>query len=348
MACFVPSNRNTMYKQIIVAVFFLLLGHTLLAQSNVGQRTFKFQDAKRNRPVTTEVWYPTTDTVKAADKFFSPFLRMPTVRNGKLPAGKLPIIMLSHGTGGGRLTLEWLASALAQSGFIVAAVDHWGNTYDNKILIEFLKTWERPLDLSFALTSLLNDPDFKTAIDPNRVGAAGFSFGGYTVIALAGGEFNFDQLKDHYKTVGKKELDIPEFPGLINHLDDSTLEAQEKHIPPMADKRIKAFFSISPALGPGFIAKPQKNISKPVYIVGSQSDSIAVVKSNAIRYHQYIKGSRLYINPGKTGHYVMLSEAIDPVKKEMPVLFTDDPSVDRHAVHLKVDSLAVAFFKKEL
>jgi hypothetical protein len=61
-----------------------------------------------------------------------------------------------------------------------------------------------------------------------------------------------------------------------------------------------------------------------------------------------INGSQLYINPGKTGHYVMLSEAIDPVKKEAPMLFTDDPSVNRHAVHLKVDSLAVAFFRKAL
>jgi hypothetical protein len=28
--------------------------------------------------------------------------------------------------------------------------------------------------------------------------------------------------------------------------------------------------------------------------------------------------------------------------------FADDPSVDRHAVHLKIDSLAVAFFKQQL
>ncbi len=271
-----------MYRQIFIAFILLLSTQITLAQSNVGQRTFQFKDGQRNsRPVTTEVWYPTTDTVKATDKFFSPFLRTPTVRNGKLPAGKMPIIMLSHGTGGGRLTLEWLASALAQSGFIVAAVDHWGNTYDNKILIEFLKTWERPLDISFALTSLLNDMDFKNVIDPNRIGAAGFSFGGYTVIALAGGQFDFEQLKSHYNTVGKKELDIPEFPGLINHLDDSALVAAEKHIPPMADKRIKSFFSISPALGPGFITK--QHITRPVFIVGSQSDSIAVVKSNAER-----------------------------------------------------------------
>jgi predicted dienelactone hydrolase len=338
-----------MYRQIVTSFIFLLSGNIVLAQTNIGQRTFQFKDDKRNRPVTTEVWYPTTDSVKQADKYFSPFTRVQTVRNGKLPAVKLPVIMLSHGTGGGRLTLEWLAAALAQNGFIVAAVDHWGNTYDNKIKLEFLKAWERPQDISFALTSLLNDRDFKAIIDPDRIGAAGFSFGGFTVIALAGGEFDFDVLRNYYKTAGRKEIEIPEYPGLVKSLDDSTLLTESKHYAPLKDKRIKAFFSISPALGPGFVKRQQvKNISSPVYIVGSQSDTIAPVKTNAIHYHQLIKGSQLYINPGKTGHYVMLSEAIEPVKKEAPVLFADDPTVNRHAVHLKMDSLAVAFFRKTL
>ncbi|NHA07100.1 hypothetical protein G7092_25095 [Mucilaginibacter sp. HC2] len=114
----------------------------------------------------------------------------------------------------------------------------------------------------------------------------------------------------------------------------------------MYDKRIKAFFAISPALGPGFVS--DRDIAGPVYIVGSQGDSIAPVKTNALRYHQLIKGSQYYVNPGKTGHYVMLQEAIDDVKKQAPTYFTDDTSVNRHQVHLKVDSLAVGFFTKYL
>ncbi|MGO8013217.1 hypothetical protein ACC715_37150, partial [Rhizobium ruizarguesonis] len=82
-----------------------------------------------------------------------------------------------------------------------------------------------------------------------------------------------------------------------------TLLAVAKNYPPLHDKRIKAFLSISPALGPGFVAGKQvKNISKPVYIIGSQSDSIAPVKTNAQHYHALIKGSHYYENPGKTGH----------------------------------------------
>lgn len=335
-----------MHRSLYITLIIALFHHTICAQTQIGERTFHFKDEKRNRPLVTEIWYPTTDTLKQSDKVFSPFTRVATVRDGKLPNAKLPLILISHGTGGSRLSLEWLADALVQKGFIVAAVDHWGNTFDHKIPLEFLKPWERPQDISFVISSLLDQPDIKTVINPDRIGMAGFSFGGYTAIALAGGRFDFMALLNYYKTTGRQQLNLPEFPGLAKYLDDSTLLAGAKNPPPLYDKRIKAFFSISPALGPGFVS--DRDITAPVYIVGSQSDSIAPVKTNALRYHELIKGSQYYINPGKTGHYVMLQEAIDEVKKEAPTYFTDDVSVDRHQVHLKVDSLAVGFFTKYL
>ncbi|NOW95694.1 dienelactone hydrolase [Mucilaginibacter sp. SG564] len=335
-----------MHRSTYITLLIALFNHTICAQTLIGERTVRFKDEKRNRPLVTEIWYPTTDTLKQSDKAFSPFTRAYTVRDGKLPTAKLPLIMISHGTGGSRLSLEWLADALVQKGFIVAAVDHWGNTYDHKIALEFLKPWERPRDISFVIGSLLTQPDIKDMIDPGKIGMAGFSFGGYTAIALAGGKFDFLSLLNYYKTIGRNEINVPEFPGISKYLDDKDLLAVAKNPPPLYDKRIRAFFAISPALGPGFVT--DKDITAPVYIVGSQSDSMAPVKTNALRYHQLIKGSLYYINPGKIGHYVMLQEAIDDVKKEAPTYFTDDASVSRHQVHLKMDSLAVGFFVKNL
>jgi predicted dienelactone hydrolase len=317
----------------------------------IAQRTFDFRDSSRHRPVITEVWYPTTDTLQTSDKTFSAFTRNATVRNGSFPTGKLPLIMLSHGTGGGRLTLEWLAQALAEQGYIVAAVDHYGNTFDNKIPMEFLKPWERPLDISFALTALLNDKGIAQSIDPQKIGAIGFSFGGFTVLALAGGEVDYITLLNYYETAGHKEIDIPELPGLPQYLKDSSASLKKalKDLPPLKDARISAVFSISPALGPGFTTKRQfKNLTTPVYITGSQSDSIAPVRTNAHHFHELIKNSGYYEFPGRTGHYVMLGEAIDEVKKSYGTYFADAPGVDRHEVHRKVDELAVSFFKENL
>jgi hypothetical protein len=45
---------------------------------------------------------------------------------------------------------------------------------------------------------------------------------------------------------------------------------------------------------------------------------------------------------------VFLGEAADPVKKQAPVYFTDDPTVDRHLLHEQAGDLAVSFFKAKL
>ncbi|QNF34303.1 dienelactone hydrolase [Adhaeribacter swui] len=340
-----------MSRFIFLLLFWLPVA--AFAQSNpktlIGQRTFTFHDSGRRRPVTTEIWYPTTEILKKTDQAFSPIIRQYTVRDAKPTAGKYPLIMLSHGTGGGRLTLEWLAQALVQNGFIVAAVDHYGNTYDHKIPLEFLNFWNRPLDISFAITNLLQHPEIKPVIDAQKIGATGFSLGGYTVIALAGGQLNYQNLTTYLKTTGRKELEIPELPGLARYLDDSTLLTTSLRPPELKDSRIKAFFAIAPALGAGFTAKNQFNqVNKPVYLVGVQSDSIAPVKTNARHYHQLLASSQYYELPGKTGHYVMLNEANDEMKKAAPIYFADDASVNRQQVHAQVAALASNFFKNNL
>ena len=340
-----------MHQKLSIAV--ILMTHSVaVAQGNqgvaIGQRTLQLTDQARSRPLVTEVWYPTDDTLKKSDQAFSSFIRQHTVRNGRLPARRLPLIMLSHGTGGGRLTMEWLAQGLAQNGFMVAAVDHWGNTYDNKIPLEFLKPWERPLDISFVLTALLANKNIEPAIDPKRIGATGFSFGGYTVIALAGATIDYDTLLAYYQA-NRRELDVPELPGVSKYIDDPALRDGVKRVPPLKDNRIKAFFAISPALGVGFTNRKQfATIEAPLYIVGSQSDSMSPVEINAKRFHELTAGSDYYEFPGRTGHYVMLNEAIDEVKKSDPTYFTDDPSVNRHQVHAKVVDLTVQFFANKL
>ncbi|GAB4036223.1 alpha/beta hydrolase family protein [Spirosoma gilvum] len=342
-----------MYTLRFIVFYCLLVPQIIQARyqpiTQIGQQTFSFMDESRHRPIVTEVWYPTQDTLTVKDKGFSPFIRQPTVRNGQLPTHKMPLILLSHGTGGGRLTLEWLAQGLVREGFMVAAVDHWGNTYDNKVPLEFLKPWERPLDISFALTALLKNTPFSSVIDTRRIGAAGFSFGGYTVIALAGAMLDYNALLNYYKTTGHQEINIPELPGVANYLDDPSLKAAIQQLPVLQDNRISAFMAICPALGQGFQGKHQlKAIGRPLYIIGSHSDRMAPVQTNARHYHALISGSEYYEFEGKVGHYVMLNEAIDEVKKSDPLYFLDDDSVDRHQVHGEVIHLAGQFFRKRL
>ena len=47
--------------------------------------------------------------------------------------------------------------------------------------------WDRVRDLSAVIDGMLSDPTFMPRIDRQRIGAAGFSLGGYTMIAIARG-----------------------------------------------------------------------------------------------------------------------------------------------------------------
>jgi predicted dienelactone hydrolase len=348
------ENVKLLIKLAILSCTNQLFGQTTISftnTTNIGQTTVEFFDKERGRPIITELWYPTTDSIKETDNTFSPLVRELTIRNGKLPVKKYPLIMISHGNGGNRLSLEWLAQHLVQSGYVVAAVDHWGNTHNNKIGIEFVKPWERPLDISFSLTKLLGNKNFKAMINEDKIGALGFSYGGYTVLALAGAVINYDILLEYYNTPkGKKEINsIPEFPNLSVQLNNPALIEMMRCIPNLKDKRFKAFFAISPGTAMGFNKRKQfQEIHSPVYIIGTESDNITPVDSYARKYHKLIVHSEYYEFKGKAGHYIMLAEANDKLKKEDPVLFTDHPSVNRKKVHLKVSELSVSFFNQKL
>lgn len=322
-----------------------LFGQT---ENAVGQRTFSFEDKRRNRKLITEVWYPTTAQPSADEAI--PFVRIPTARNASISNGTFPVVLFSHGTGGGRLTVEWLCSGLASHGFIVVAVDHFGNTYDNSIPIEFVKFWERPQDITFVLDQLLSTPEMSRSIDVKRIGAAGFSLGGFTAIALAGGKMDYNALQLYFKTdTGKKEAEIPEMPGLISFLGDPEVQESYKKAPPLKDSRIKSVFVMSPAIGQAFPTKENfSDIKVPVYIVAAGKDQIAPLKTNAARYAAMIKNSTYTIVGPEAGHYVFLNEANDNLKNQAPVFFKDPAGVDRRSVHQQTLMLALDHFNKGL
>ena len=331
----------------VFSIFVLAI--PLQAQNlRIAQKTFQFYDSARKRPVVTELWYPTNDTLRDSDRKPSLLIRNYTVRNGNPAPGSYPLILISHGSGGGRLSLEWIAQYLASKNYIVAAVDHWGNTYDNPIALEFVKPWERPQDISFALTQLLKTR-FSNLINPEKIGAVGYSFGGYAVIALAGGIVNYEKLIEYYTTFGKKEAATPQFPDLWRLLLEPEFRELSSHIPILKDNRIQAFFAICPGTGPGFTDKSQflQVNGSQVFIVGLEGDSIAPVSNYARNYHKLIDGSTYYEFSGKAGHFVMLGEAAKELQKAESTAFIDPPEVSRQRIHAKVKELLLGFFTRK-
>jgi predicted dienelactone hydrolase len=146
------------------------------------------------RPSTTLVWYPAVAVSPAESLTIGPpgdpwFFAGVAAGGARIASEgvRRPLVILSHGTGGSAMQMAWLGTALAREGYIVAAVNHHGNSgadmpYDPR---GFVLWWERVPDLTVVINRMLSDSTFGPNIDPERIVAAGFSLGGYTVAALA-------------------------------------------------------------------------------------------------------------------------------------------------------------------
>ena len=347
----------------------LLLAVPVPAQTQVGMITRDYTDDNRRnwqatapRPLRTAVWYPATHATGKAETIFGGppdrevFAPVTVLGGADIPntKQKYPLVLLSHGTGGSAVQMMWLGHYLASRGYIAAAVNHHGNTAAERqpAAQGFMLFWERARDLSAVLDRLLVDPLFGPRIDREHIGAAGFSLGGYTVISIAGGRFSPAQFEAFCRSRQRDftcdpQPEFPDAPKLFADLrkTDAVVQESLRHAgDSFRDPRIKRVFAIAPALGSGFTKAGLSRIRIPISIVVGQADKVTPVTTNAQRYAQLIKGARLTILPGETGHYTFLAECNAHGKSILDIC-RDSSSVDRAEVHQRVAHEAWSFFE---
>jgi predicted dienelactone hydrolase len=313
----------------------------------------------KTHALPTTIWYPAG--ASAAEQplkipGLTLFVLGNVAQNASIPSApaKFPLILLSHGTGGTALSLAWFGSALAAHGFIVAGVNHPGNNAAEPYTIEGFSTWwERARDLSEVLDALLKDSTFATRIDANRIAAAGFSLGGYTMIEIAVGITDPAAFMDFCASPKADALchSPPEFPTLIEDFKKLTKEKPDflRHASDSyRDQRVRGVFAMAPALGPAFRSESLTKISIPVQIVAGEGDINIPVRSGAKYLAATIPAARLVIYPGTVGHYVFLDSCTEQGRKSAPILCSDPAGVDRDAVHSQTVNSALQFFSHVL
>jgi predicted dienelactone hydrolase len=310
------------------------------------------------------IWYPADSNADAKPQRIPPvgeplFEGAPAAKDATLanrPA-KFPLILLSHGTGGSAQSMAWFATALASRGYIVAGVNHPGNNALEPYTAQgFSLWWLRAKDLSAVLDDMLADDQFGPRIDRKRIGAAGFSLGGYTVIELAGGITSRKQFEEGCKTtpVPTSCKAPPEFADLIDKAkalatsDPAYAKALTQDGKSYRDPRVHAVFAMAPAVGPAVTAASLKAIAIPVAIVAGESDSVVPVDANAKRYAAAIPHAALTIFPGGVDHYTFLDPCTTAGRESLPLLCVDRPGVDREAIHNATNELAAKFFDAKL
>lgn len=170
----------------------------------VGVRSGQLVDSSRDdRLLPFEVWYPASagsfglDLSPLTQDTFSvlpdtPPQRQAAVRDATPEAGPFPLLIYSHTSLGHRRQSTFLCTHLASHGYVVAAVDHTGNSFADYVARagatltseqreEMLQRIisDRVPDLRFLAESLLGDEH----VDKARLGLIGWSFGGWAVLA---------------------------------------------------------------------------------------------------------------------------------------------------------------------
>ncbi len=315
----------------------------VLQPQKTGITTFQYNDEKRGRPLVTEVWYP-VDIQSPSQAALGFWMRCDEARDVPMSTKKAqyPLIMMSHGSGGDRYTISWLAEVLASNGYIVAAMDHYGNTWNNKIPELYIQPWERPADISFVLDQLLNDSWLKEHIDLSRIGFAGYSLGGATGIWVAGAE------AAHLDAASVKKYASQDLEGIISlDLVDTMNFEKAKHS--YRDPRISAAVVMAPALGWVFDEQSLKNIDIPIFIIAPENDLVVPTEMNAKVFAKKIAKATLKILPGEATHYVFLNRATVVGKRFLDKRYCEDPaSIDRKKIHDFIAKNSVDFFNKQL
>ena len=167
----------------------------------VGRRTIGLVDSPRDdRRLAVDLWYPAvpSDAEPSIYEVFPGVAFAGAAAQHDAPAlqGQFPLILLSHGRTGMRISYSLVCEALAARGAIVASAEHPGDT-----LFDWLtgthsndRTNEvnRVADANLVLDSLLDGHpavpgELVAAIDGDRVALAGHSYGAYTAFAVAAG-----------------------------------------------------------------------------------------------------------------------------------------------------------------
>jgi predicted dienelactone hydrolase len=254
-----------------------------------------------------------------------------------------PLVVFSHGAGGNGSLYAWFGEYLAAHGYVVAMVYHYrANTFDSSALYVRGRIWQRPRDLSLDISHLLQDNVWGAHIDPDRIGVAGHSQGGFTALWIGGARVNPERFLA-YQRGWKDNAMVPAY--IRSQMTVDAGPARE-----VRDARIRAAFAMAPGdvQGFGMDEAGLAQMAIPAYIIVGAGDTTTPVKDNAAFAAQHIPRAQLEVLPGPVGHEIFDNECDAIGRDNFPEACADAPGVDRAAGGAPHPAAAAGFFDSTL
>ncbi len=230
----------------------------------------------------------------------------------------VPLIIISHGLASNRITFEYLGKHFASYGFAVAIPEHIATNFeqferflsgqaklpqgDNLIL--------QPLDIKYLLDWLHYESEsnriLKNKIDLQQVGLVGHSLGGYTALALAGGQINWGEIKQ--QCLDNEANNIGLNLSILIQCSFQELPIKDYQL---IEPRIKSAIAISPFASIIFGQEGIEPISIPTMIISGTKDPITPAVPEQIYPFTWLETPDKYlllVDPAN--HFSFLEESI--------------------------------------
>jgi predicted dienelactone hydrolase len=153
------------------------------------------------RTLRLAIWYPTLDKDGESAVYYDLIGGRAAFTDASVAIDEpAPLLLFSHGNSSMAEQSFFMTEFFASHGWVVASADHTGNTFkDTQGAIDLTAAVFRPQDISAVADHMLSLPDddpLHGLASAEHIALSGHSFGGFTTLASAGGEFAVDELLD--------------------------------------------------------------------------------------------------------------------------------------------------------
>lgn len=359
-----PRKRRTGWRPALALLLISGLSLPVLAQNaslHAGLRMTSVPGVAQGAtpsapPIPVALYYPTS--APESTLVLGPFT-LQVAMQAAPEAQVKGLILLSHGTGGSELGHSQLALALARAGYLVAALRHPGDNWQDRALLFNAHTQyfdERPRQASLVLDALLRDPEWAGRIARDaqgpRIGALGHSAGGYTVLALAGGMPDLQRLASHCAAQRQQDpifcglrtraqaAGPSSIPSAVPSAGPSTSAAAAP--PSLRDARVRAVVALSP-VGAVFSAASLAAVRLPALVVVAEQDRFLVPRFHADWIAANLPGVQR-LGVANAWHFAFMDTPVTAIPSEDGDVRADPPGFDRPAYLRQLGQALPAFF----
>lgn len=266
------------------------------------------------------------------------------VQDAPIAGRGLPLVVISHGNGGGMMGHIDLVLALASAGYVVAAPNHPGDNFQDPGASGSATLYSgRNRQFLLTVAHLLTKWKGHEAIDAEKVGAFGFSAGGFTVLTAVGAQPDMQLIPKQCATAPEFICDV------LRHDKSPLVNADAPAGEPMqASRSIKAAVVAGPGMGFTMTPAAMSGVKVPVQVWSGEKDVFVPTASNARIIVDSLarNGQKVEFHCVPNAAHLSFLSPCRPVTSSE--LCKDPEGFDRDAFHAEMNKEVLRFFDSNL